>query len=209
MPGILTLDPGRPTRPPRRRPASRRAPRTAAGAAPSRPPRRHRGRPCRGRHGGAAAGTRPRSPAVLAPALADPGLGSSVGVTVRDAATGAHLFDRDAERPGIPASTTKLLTATAVMATLDPAERLSTRAVQGAAPARRRPRRRRGHPAGPRPRHAHAVAGRAGLDDLAAPDRRGAEAARRRHRHASTWTTATPPGPATRPGGSRWTSRPV
>ena len=69
----------------------------------------------------------------LAPALADPGLGSSVDVTVRDAATGAHLFDRDPERPGIPASTTKLLTATAVMATLDPAERLSTRAVQGAA----------------------------------------------------------------------------
>ena len=39
---------------------------------------------------------------VLARALADPGLGRSVGVTVRDAATGAHLLDRDPDRPGHP-----------------------------------------------------------------------------------------------------------
>jgi len=104
---------------------------------------------------------------VLAPALADPGLGRSLGVTVRDAATGVHLLDRNPERPGIPASTTKLLTATAVMATLDPRLTLATRAVTGAtsrdvvlvaggdtllAPGRGTPT---------------AVAGRAGLDDLA------------------------------------------
>jgi D-alanyl-D-alanine carboxypeptidase/D-alanyl-D-alanine-endopeptidase (penicillin-binding protein 4) len=104
---------------------------------------------------------------VLAPALADPGLGRSLGVTVRDAATGMHLLDRNADRPGVPASTTKLLTATAVMATMDPQLRLPTRAVQGAtsrdvvlvaggdtllAPGRGKPT---------------SVAGRAGLDDLA------------------------------------------
>jgi serine-type D-Ala-D-Ala carboxypeptidase/endopeptidase (penicillin-binding protein 4) len=104
---------------------------------------------------------------VLAAALSDPGLGRSVAVTVRDAATGVHLLDRNPERPGIPASTTKLLTATAVMATMDPRLTLVTRAVTGAtsrdvvlvaggdtllAPGRGMPT---------------AVAGRAGLDDLA------------------------------------------
>ncbi len=104
---------------------------------------------------------------VLARTLSDPGLGRSVSATVRDAATGAHLLDRNPDRPGIPASTTKLLTATAVMATMDPQLRMTTRAVTGAtsrdvvlvaggdtllAPGRGTPT---------------AVAGRAGLDDLA------------------------------------------
>ena len=105
--------------------------------------------------------------AALAAALADPGLGSSVGLTVRDAGTGAHLLDVLAQVPRIAASTTKLLTATAIMSTLDPALTLSTRAVRGVSandvflvaggdtllsPGR-------GTPA--------AVAGRAGLADLA------------------------------------------
>jgi serine-type D-Ala-D-Ala carboxypeptidase/endopeptidase (penicillin-binding protein 4) len=112
----------------------------------------------------------PAGPALakaLAAALADPGLGRSLGVTVRDAATGVHLLDRNLDRPGIPASTTKLLTATAVMATMDPRLTMATRAVTGAtshdvvlvaggdtllAPGRGTPT---------------AVAGRAGLDDLA------------------------------------------
>ena len=105
--------------------------------------------------------------AALASVLADPGLGSSVGLTVRDASTGAHLLDVSAHVPRIPASTAKLLTATAIMSTLDPARTFSTRAVRGAgahdvilvaggdtllSPGT-------GNPA--------AVAGRAGLADLA------------------------------------------
>jgi serine-type D-Ala-D-Ala carboxypeptidase/endopeptidase (penicillin-binding protein 4) len=103
----------------------------------------------------------------LAAALADPGLGSSVALTVRDASTGAHLLDVSAQVPRIPASTAKLLAATAVMSSLDPARTFFTRAVRGAGandlilvaggdtllnPGR-------GDPA--------AVAGRAGLADLA------------------------------------------
>ena len=168
VPGILTLDPG-PTDPAsvgssgvplRAADGTPGVPVPAAEAAP-RPPL-------------AAAGTAAPLPArgslatVLAPALADPGLGSSVDVTVRDAATGAHLLDRDPERPGIPASTTKLLTATAVMATLDPAERLSTRAVQGAAPQDVVLVAGGDTLLAPGRGSATAVAGRAGLDDLAA-----------------------------------------
>jgi len=70
--------------------------------------------------------------AALAAALADPGLGSSVGLTVRDAVTGAHLLDVSEQVPRVPASTAKLLTATAIMSTLDPARTFSTRAVRGA-----------------------------------------------------------------------------
>ena len=89
----------------------------------------------------AAAGTAPLPTtaglaAGLAAALADPGLGSSVGLTVRDASTGAHLLDVLAQVPRIPASTAKLLTATAIMSTLDPALTLSTRAVRGASAGR-------------------------------------------------------------------------
>jgi serine-type D-Ala-D-Ala carboxypeptidase/endopeptidase (penicillin-binding protein 4) len=70
--------------------------------------------------------------AALAVAFADPGLGSSVGLTVRDASTGAHLLDVSAQVPRIPASTAKLLTATAITSTMDPARTFSTRAVLGA-----------------------------------------------------------------------------
>jgi serine-type D-Ala-D-Ala carboxypeptidase/endopeptidase (penicillin-binding protein 4) len=76
--------------------------------------------------------TRAGLTAALAAALADPGLGSSVGLTVRDARTGAHLLDVSEQVPRIPASTVKLLTATAIMSTLDPALTFSTRAVRGA-----------------------------------------------------------------------------
>ncbi len=103
----------------------------------------------------------------LVATLADPGLGSSVALTVRDASTGAHLLDVSAQVPRIPASTAKLLAAAAVMSALDPAQTFLTRAVRGAgandvilvaggdtllSPLK-------GDPA--------AVAGRAGLADLA------------------------------------------
>jgi len=105
--------------------------------------------------------------ATLNRALADSGLGSSVGVTIRDASTGTHLLDVSDHVPRTPASTVKLLTATAIVATLDPETTFSTRAVRGASsrdvilvaggdtllsPGK-------GNPS--------AVAGRAGLADLA------------------------------------------
>jgi serine-type D-Ala-D-Ala carboxypeptidase/endopeptidase (penicillin-binding protein 4) len=77
--------------------------------------------------------TRAGLAAALAAALTDPGLGASVAVTVRDASTGAHLLDVSAQVPRIPASTAKLLTATAVLSALDPARTFVTRAVRGAA----------------------------------------------------------------------------
>ncbi len=168
VPGILTLDP-----PPARSadPASPPVPATAGGAgAPAVAVPLAEASPATPLLVAGTQAPLPAGPAlakVLAPALADPGLGRSLGVTIRDAATGAHLLDRNADRPGIPASTTKLLTATAVMATVDPRLQLSTRAVTGAtahdvvlvaggdtllAPGRGTPT---------------AVAGRAGLDDLA------------------------------------------
>ena len=76
--------------------------------------------------------TRAGLTAALVKALADTGLGSSVGLIVRDASTGAHLLDVSAEVPRIPASTAKLLTATAIISTLDPSLTFSTRAVRGA-----------------------------------------------------------------------------
>ncbi|GAA1902059.1 D-alanyl-D-alanine carboxypeptidase/D-alanyl-D-alanine-endopeptidase [Lapillicoccus jejuensis] len=104
--------------------------------------------------------------AALAARLADPRLGS-LGATVRDAATGEHLLDLDATTPRIPASTVKLLAAAAVDATFPAGARLTTRAVAGGAPDRvvlvaggdtlLAPG--RGDPS--------AVAGRAGLGDLA------------------------------------------
>ena len=70
--------------------------------------------------------------AALAAALADRGLGSSVGLTVRDGSTGASLLDISAQVPRTPASTAKLLTAAAVMSALAPARTFSTRVVRGA-----------------------------------------------------------------------------
>ena len=114
--------------------------------------------------------TRAGLAAALARALADSGLGPSVGLTVRDAHTGDHLLDVSAQLPRTPASTVKLLTATAIATTLDPALTFSTRAVRGASA---------GHVTdvilvaggdtllSPGKGNPLAVAGRAGLADLA------------------------------------------
>jgi D-alanyl-D-alanine carboxypeptidase/D-alanyl-D-alanine-endopeptidase (penicillin-binding protein 4) len=105
--------------------------------------------------------------AALRRVLADSGLGSSVGLTIRDAGTGTHLLDVSAQVPRTPASTVKLLTATAIVATLDPETTFSTRAVLGAS----------SHDVilvaggdtllSPGNGNPSAVAGRAGLADLA------------------------------------------
>jgi D-alanyl-D-alanine carboxypeptidase/D-alanyl-D-alanine-endopeptidase (penicillin-binding protein 4) len=55
-----------------------------------------------------------------------------VGVTVRDASTGNHLLDVSPLVPRIPASTAKLFSATAVVSSLDPTVTFSTRVVRGA-----------------------------------------------------------------------------
>lgn len=70
----------------------------------------------------------------LQSALHDAHIGGLVGATVRDGATGRHLLDLHADRPLTPASTTKLLTAAAVSATLDLDRTLPTSVVRGSTP---------------------------------------------------------------------------
>lgn len=69
------------------------------------------------------------TPDVLAPllteALSVPG-GTPVTGVVLDALTGEVLFDQGGSEPQLPASNIKILTATAALAKLDPAKRLST-----------------------------------------------------------------------------------
>ena len=132
--------------------------------------------------------------AALTPLLQSGSLGRAVGVTVRDAATGAHLFDLDPDRPLIPASVLKLASAVGVVSAFPPGSVLTTRTVQGASatevllvaggdtllePGRGRP---------------GDVAGRAGLADLAA-----ATAASLRGHGVSSVTVALDAGDASSP----------
>lgn len=78
---------------------------------------------------GAAPGpTRKGLERALATALADPALGPSVGLQVRDAA-GTVVYSRDDRRAKTPASTTKVLTAVAVAQAQDLTQRFLTRAL--------------------------------------------------------------------------------
>ncbi len=63
-------------------------------------------------------------------------MGSRSGraITVRDALTDEHLIDIRADEPLIPASTTKLLSAAAIMAVLPPDVTFATQVVQGEGP---------------------------------------------------------------------------
>jgi D-alanyl-D-alanine carboxypeptidase/D-alanyl-D-alanine-endopeptidase (penicillin-binding protein 4) len=70
----------------------------------------------------------------LTEALGDPALGDRVGAVVLDAETGTTLFDSGATVGITPASTTKLVTAVASLASLGPDARLSTRVVRGSSP---------------------------------------------------------------------------
>lgn len=72
--------------------------------------------------------------AALAPVLRSAGLGSHVGVEVRDLATGQLLYASNADSPFEPASTAKLATAVTALAVLGPGARFSTRVVRGPAP---------------------------------------------------------------------------
>lgn len=68
----------------------------------------------------------------LTPLLADDALGPRVGVSVRDGLTGRVLLDRAAAVPREPASTTKLLTAAAVASSLPMSGAFETSVVRGA-----------------------------------------------------------------------------
>jgi D-alanyl-D-alanine carboxypeptidase/D-alanyl-D-alanine-endopeptidase (penicillin-binding protein 4) len=70
----------------------------------------------------------------LDPLVAATALGGSVGATVLDPTTGQVVYARNADIMTLPASTTKILTATTVLAARGPAYRLTTRAVAGAVP---------------------------------------------------------------------------
>ncbi len=106
--------------------------------------------------------------AALRPLLADPALGPSVGLVVRDGETGRSLFASGATTARTPASTLKLLSTAAVWTSLDPAATMATRVVTGGSPDRivlvagGDTLLGRGRGSGT------AVAGRAGLRDLAA-----------------------------------------
>lgn len=67
----------------------------------------------------------------LRDAMGAPGLGKNVAGVVLDARTGQPLFDGGSTRPITPASTTKVVTAVAVLASLGPDARFATRVVRG------------------------------------------------------------------------------
>ncbi|MCT9929772.1 D-alanyl-D-alanine carboxypeptidase/D-alanyl-D-alanine-endopeptidase [Planotetraspora sp. A-T 1434] len=66
--------------------------------------------------------------------MGDPALGKSVAGVVLDARTGGVLFDGRASTALKPASTTKVVTAVAVLGSAGPDARLATTVVQGATP---------------------------------------------------------------------------
>ncbi|WP_249999812.1 D-alanyl-D-alanine carboxypeptidase/D-alanyl-D-alanine-endopeptidase [Actinoplanes sp. M2I2] len=68
------------------------------------------------------------------PLVKSAALGTKVHVAVLDVASGDVLYARNADTMTTPASTTKLLTAAAVLDARGPSYRLSTRVVAGAAP---------------------------------------------------------------------------
>jgi serine-type D-Ala-D-Ala carboxypeptidase/endopeptidase (penicillin-binding protein 4) len=70
----------------------------------------------------------------LAAAVGPANLGPHASVAVRDLRTGKLLYGKDPTGAYIPASTTKILTSTAVLAALGPDHRFRTTAVAGAKP---------------------------------------------------------------------------
>ncbi|SEP08641.1 D-alanyl-D-alanine carboxypeptidase/D-alanyl-D-alanine endopeptidase [Trujillonella endophytica] len=72
--------------------------------------------------------------AALSPLLAVPALGAAPAARIVDVATGEVLLDRSGDRPAVPASTAKLLTAVAALTALDPDDTLATTVVAGSVP---------------------------------------------------------------------------
>jgi D-alanyl-D-alanine carboxypeptidase/D-alanyl-D-alanine-endopeptidase (penicillin-binding protein 4) len=88
----------------------------------------------------AAAGTGDAGPtaagvrAAVAPLIADSGLGGRMNVSVADVASAQPLYRTHEDDLTVPASTTKLVTAAAVLASRGAAHRITTRAVAGDEP---------------------------------------------------------------------------
>lgn len=81
---------------------------------------------------GTRAGTRPGDLArVLAPLLADPGLGPLRTASVVDTATGRQLYGEGATTPMTPASTIKIATTVAALSALGPDHRIPTTVTAG------------------------------------------------------------------------------
>lgn len=100
-------------------------------------------------------------------ALHDPRLGARVSVTVRDGLTGEHLLDLAPDVPRTPASTAKLLTAAALARAGGLDARMTTAVVQGSGPQDVVLVAGGDTLLDPGKGHPGAVAGRAGLLDLA------------------------------------------
>ena len=84
--------------------------------------------------GGAPAPTPAGVQRTLAPLLKDSRLGARVAVSVLDVATNSPLYGATPDARELPASVTKLVTATAALQTRGPAYRLTTRVVAGPGP---------------------------------------------------------------------------
>lgn len=159
VPGVLTLAP-------EPRPAPAPAPSPPVRAAVVQPRAEPAGMPLPTAGAWAPLPSAPGLQATLAAALADRRLGTRVGVTVRDGATGAHLLDVRADEPLLPASTLKLLSAAAVDATFALGATLTTKVVQGPTPGEVVLVAGGDTLLNPGPGDPSAVAGRAGLGDL-------------------------------------------
>lgn len=68
--------------------------------------------------------------AQLAAQLADPALAQFSGIVI-DPESGTVVWNKDSSAPQIPASTAKLLTGTALLTSVDPTSRFTTKVVQG------------------------------------------------------------------------------
>lgn len=117
---------------------------------------------------GAPAPTAPALARVLTPLVTAPALGRTVGIDVRDAATGTVLYASGAARPATPASTTKIVTAAAVAVGDDLEATWRTRTVAGRTPDEVVLVAGGDNLLAPGAGDPGAVAGRAGLADLAA-----------------------------------------
>jgi D-alanyl-D-alanine carboxypeptidase/D-alanyl-D-alanine-endopeptidase (penicillin-binding protein 4) len=70
----------------------------------------------------------------LAPLVASPRFGGKLGLSVVDVETGEHVYGVREDSTVVPASTTKIVTATAVLAALGPYHRFQTKVVAGESP---------------------------------------------------------------------------